>query len=511
MSVRLRLTLWYTAILSATLLLLGLGLYLFTHYIYYDGLKTDLRDQAENIRSKISARPAAVTWDGNLIFDLAIPGKELLRTNNIYIQVNNLNNGNLFRSSNLQQIGIKFPDLSESKVQHVLEEESLMETVKVESMDFMIYSLPVYVKQVPSGNVQLAGMIQAGLYLEPYDRIFVLLRWILLGTGVLAIALAASVGWFLSRKAFRPIEQLIVSAEQIGKGEDLGRRIGYSGPMDEIGRLTDTINGMLGRLQTTYSELEEANRTQRRFVSDASHELRTPLTTIRGNVDLLEKVWKRTAELASPDEKEHMQMDLSLEAMRDIAGEAERMSRLVNDLLSLARADAGFQMLKTDLPMKPIIEEVIRKAHLLPRSAAWVAGDLSALDGAVVYGNQDYLQQLVFIFIENAFKYTDTGEVRLDALRYDGQIGIRIEDTGIGMDKEEIPHIFERFYRADPSRGKKSGTGLGLSIAKWIIDEHRGSIEVKTMKEVGTTFVIWLPLAQERLEVVAPDGVPAVE
>jgi signal transduction histidine kinase len=270
--------------------------------------------------------------------------------------------------------------------------------------------------------------------------------------------------------------------------------------MDEIGRLTDTINGMLTRIQGMYSELDDAYSAQRRFVSDASHELRTPLTTIRGNVDLLEKVWKSTALEAGKESGTGIRViqdgnvELSLEAMHDIASEAERMSRLVNDMLSLARADAGFTMSKEPVEMKPLVEEVIRRAQFLPRSAEWVAGDLTVLDDVHVQGNKDYLQQLLFILIENAFKYTEEGRVELDALHAGGQVGIRVSDTGIGMDKDEIPYIFERFYRADPSRGKKSGTGLGLSIAKWIIDAHGGSIEVKTQKEKGTTFIVWLPV-----------------
>ena len=111
-----------------------------------------------------------------------------------------------------------------------------------------------------------------------------------------------------------------------------------------------------------------------------------------------------------------------------------------------------------------------------------------------VWGNPDYLRQLVFIFVENAFKYTPEGHVELKALRADDQAGVVISDTGIGMNSEEVPHIFERFYRADLSRGKTSGTGLGLSIAKWIIDEHRGSVEVRTREGEGTTFVVWLPV-----------------
>jgi signal transduction histidine kinase len=185
---------------------------------------------------------------------------------------------------------------------------------------------------------------------------------------------------------------------------------------------------------------------------------------------------------------------MSNEAMSDISAEAKRMSTLVSDLLALARADAGYVMEKEQISLLPLTEEVVRRANLLPRNAEWKVADLSALEGALVYGNHDYLQQLLFIFIENAFKYTPSGYVEMSTVSREGHVGWKIEDTGIGMNPEEIPHIFDRFYRADESRGVTVGTGLGLSIAKWILDEHRGSVEVTTRENAGTAFVIWLPL-----------------
>jgi len=154
------------------------------------------------------------------------------------------------------------------------------------------------------------------------------------------------------------------------------------------------------------------------------------------------------------------------------------------------------------------VEEVARRANFLPRSGdvVWRTEDLSQLSGVVVNGSRDYLQQLLFIFIENAFKYTLQGEVVLGVRQAPGQIGISVRDTGIGLDKDEVPLIFERFYRADPSRGLVGGTGLGLSIAKWILDEHGGSVEVYTRKGHGSTFVIWLPvLEQESGRLETPD------
>ncbi|GAB7055992.1 MULTISPECIES: ATP-binding protein [unclassified Paenibacillus] len=490
MSVRMRLTLWYTGILSATLLLLGMGLYLFLHYIYYDSLQSQLQQQAESVRTRIVPQFSLSEKGLTLEFRYSGSGRDLLRYNNMYFQVVNLQNGSKYYSPNVEEAGLHFPDIPAKQISCVLDGDCRFEKIKIDGLDFLVYYTPII-----SQRGEAIGMMQAGTYIEPYEQLLATLRLILTVTALLSIVLASSVGWFLARKALRPIERVIEATNQIQKGADLQKRIEYHGPNDEIGVLTQTINGMLSRLQSAYEELEEAYRAQRRFVSDASHELRTPLTTIRGNVELLEKMWKQTA--LQIGEQDGQRLELSIEAMKDISGEAERMSRLVGDLLSLARADAGFQISKTHVEMKTLLDEVARKAQMLPRTADFVVGDLSAGEGVYVYGSPDYLQQLMFIFVENAFKYTEQGSVRLDAQRHKDQIGIRIADTGIGMDKEEVPHIFERFYRADPSRGKKSGTGLGLSIAKWIIDEHGGSVEVKTRKDEGTTFVIWLPIVAE--------------
>jgi two-component system OmpR family sensor kinase len=487
-SIRLRLTLWYTGILSVVLLLFGLGLYGLLYHYYFQTVEQDLQEQADKVFSRLEQR-MTLTLRGGISFEFVLQDRDNLNNTGKYYQVANFENGNLNRSENLNQLGLSLPKLSEAKKQRLAEEGAFVEQIKIENFNVLIYNRAIVLPT--NGQPQLAGVFQGAVFLQADEKLFSLLRNILVLTALVTILLAASLGWYLARKALRPIEQVIAATNSIERGTDLHNRINYGGPNDEIGRLTATINGMLGRLEHTYSELEEVNRTQRRFVSDASHELRTPLTTIRGNVDLLEKMWKQTAAVGM--QQDQQQIEMSMEAMHDIASEAERMSRLVNDLLSLARADAGFQISKTNLDVLPLVEAVIRKAQLLPRSVEWSSGDLSALEGVQVYGNRDYLQQLLFIFIENAFKYTEEGFVMLDSLSTENQIGIRIQDSGIGMDKEEVPLIFGRFYRADLSRGKTSGTGLGLSIAKWIIDEHQGSIEVKTTQGEGSIFIIWLP------------------
>jgi signal transduction histidine kinase len=169
---------------------------------------------------------------------------------------------------------------------------------------------------------------------------------------------------------------------------------------------------------------------------------------------------------------------------------------MVNDLLTLARSDIGHRLVMQPIELLAIVEEVGRQAVHLPHQVDWKIGDLAALADVDLRGNADAIKQLLYILIENAFQYTDEGEVALDALM-DAEmrrVGLRVRDTGIGIAKEHVLHIFERLYRIDASRGRRSGSGLGLAIARWIIDEHQGTIEVYTREKKGTTMIAWLPL-----------------
>lgn len=492
MSIRMRLTLWYSGILAGTLLMFGMIVYGFSYYMLYNNQKNQMQELGRYVTSTLTLSPWTVMGEQQLIPQL--PSLDDYKYAGYYIVIRDKQAQVVNRRSN---VDMPFDTsiingLQNSKNGIYFENRKI--TNRKETSSFLIYNQTVGVNRFGSSSPEFIGILQIGVNVDDIKTILNnLLYFLLLGT-LLIIGLAAVIGWFLANKAFKPIEGVIEAAGQIGSGSDLDRRIGYDGPPDEIGQLTETINGMLTRIQHAYGELEESNRTQKRFVSDASHELRTPLTTIRGNVELLQKMWNQPERGEESGITEEDRLEFSQEAMQDIAGESERMSRLVNDLLSLARADAGLQIDKKPLVLLNLVEDVVRNASHLTKSAEWKTGDLSPLEGAVIDGDSDYIRQLLFIFIENAFKYTPEGFVIIDALRTEDQVGIRISDTGIGLDKEEVPHIFQRFYRADPSRGQTSGTGLGLAIAKWIIDEHNGSIEVLTRKGEGSSFVIWLPL-----------------
>ena len=494
MSVRLKLTLWYSGLLTVLLVAFGLAIYGVVWHNTMQEVKDRLRNAGDRMLVGMTLSPGfPLRFDLRFVaprsFDTATIGAQLVS----YLRDEK---GAISDwTENLDQWGgIRFAHPDRSSVKNRFVER------RANGYPFLVYERAV----VAPDSGELVGLLQVGAYIGNEQNLFAQLRTILFASGLAGILAAFCLGMFLARQALRPIERVTEAAEQIQSGSELGLRIPREKANDEIGRLTDTLNDMLARLERAYRELEESNAAQRRFVSDASHELRTPLTTIRGNIDLLEKIW-------DSGETTSERMEMAREAIRDIAGEARRMSKLVNDLLALARADAGFRIEREVIPLLPVVQEAARKAAFLPRTAEWRVGPLEALEGIRVLGNRDYLLQLLFILIENGFKYTPSGEVRLEAVRKEGWVGITVADTGIGMNREEVGNIFQRFYRADESRGKTSGTGLGLSIAKWIIDMHEGALDVRTKPGEGSAFTLWLPVVDDGFQAPGDCDIMAIQ
>ncbi len=265
--------------------------------------------------------------------------------------------------------------------------------------------------------------------------------------------------------------------EEIGLTSDLSRRLPTSRTQDEVGRLGEAFNGMLQRLELSQRQLAAALDAQRRLVADSSHELRTPLTSVRVNAGLL---LQRT-DLAEEDRQA---------ALRDIAMESERMGRLIGDLLTLARADAGQQLSLQRVDVAALVEDVAGQAARLyveRRLGVWS-------EACCVLGDAEALTQLVWILVDNAQKYTTAGgRIDLHLVRGDGLAELTVADDGIGVPAEALDHIFERFYRADAARSG-GGSGLGLSIARWIVEQHGGQIEARNRGGGGAAFTVRLPL-----------------
>jgi heavy metal sensor kinase len=279
-------------------------------------------------------------------------------------------------------------------------------------------------------------------------------------------------GYLLASRALRPVNEVIDAARAIRAG-DLSRRIALAGPPDELQRLADTFDEMI-------AALEALVRTQHRFVADASHELRTPLTII----DSCLQVHLRAREAG---------VEQLREALLVIRQETQRMKRLVDDLLTLARADAGEEQLHWEvIPLTPLLEEVYERSQWLMNGHTL---RLEVAHELTVRGDADRLKQLLLNLLDNAFKHTPpSGKILLRAQRQGTWVRVDVTDTGSGIPAEHLPHIFDRFYRVDKARSREAGgSGLGLSIARWIAEAHGGRIKVQSEAGRGATFTVLLP------------------
>ncbi|HUZ78863.1 MAG TPA: HAMP domain-containing sensor histidine kinase [Chloroflexota bacterium] len=470
MSLRLRLTLWYTGILTATVVVVFVAVYFVLQVFLVQQVNQLLAAREQQFSQALLAY---------ILPDPAIRGGGFLRS-----QANTVINSNpdvyaqlvlpdatpVVWSQNLPgQAQLPVNSNVISTVVHT--GRPVDQTLQVAGLSIRLVNFPL------SANGSVVAVVQLGRDVSPTQAVLRFLRQILVFAGAAGVLVAFAAGWLLSRRALQPIQRVADTARDIGTSKDFGRRVDYRGPNDELGRLTATFNQMIEEIQTAYQQLESSLTAQRRFVADASHELRTPLTTIRGNLGLLAS----GREVSGED---------SREALEDMTSEAERMSRLVANLLTLARADAGLHFEKQPVSLDQIVHAVDRQAQVLASQVRLAVGDI---DTAVVQGNADYLKQLLLILVDNALKNTPPGGVvELSQIARDGSVALTVRDTGRGIPAEALPHIFERFYQADRSR-TGGGTGLGLSIARWIAREHDGDIEVHSLEGQGSTFVVRLP------------------
>jgi two-component system, OmpR family, sensor kinase len=319
----------------------------------------------------------------------------------------------------------------------------------------------------------VSGYIEA---LTPLGRLDVAnqeFQVILLVLGAASLAAALLGSWAIAGSALRPIDRMTGTAHVIARSRDLSHRIDVPSHRDELGRLATTFNEMLESIETCYL-------AQQRFVSDASHELRAPLTAIQGNLELLH----RHKDMPEGEREE---------ALDEALKEANRLSRLVADMLALARADAGSTLKRSPIDLDPIVLDAFREARHLSRGQAL---SLSSFEPARVEGEEDRLKQLLLILLDNALKYTPAnGQITVSLQRQAVDAVITVHDTGTGIPPDDLPHVFERFYRADPTRSRDpGGTGLGLPIAQWIAQQHGGGIVLESRPDQGTTVAVRLPL-----------------
>ncbi len=468
MSIRLRLTLLYTAILALTVIAFSTILFITQTRAIYVSIKADLIRQASFLsdrrpprlpdsQSTPTERPPEMTFPSG-----ALPGR--------WTQTRSITGTVTGRTFDLSDTSLP---LSPQGLATVQGGGAWFETAQVEDQPLLIYSRLITPWEGATQIVQVAFPIaQAQQSLNS-------LRLMLLAGSGLAVVVAFAVGWVLAGATLRPIQGITRTAQAIGAERDFSRRVQHVGPADEIGQLATTFDQMLAELESAYHQLEEALDSQRRFVADASHELRTPLTTVRGNVELL-----RRQPPIDPQER--------AEILADTTDEVDRLIRLVSQLLALARADAGQTVHCEPLPLKPLLEDVYRQAKLIApgRRITWKPGaEIS------VMGNRDALKQVLLILFDNALVHTTPeAAVELAAAEADEEVAISVRDTGSGIAPAALVHLFERFYRGQASRSG-AGAGLGLAIAKELVEAQGGAITVESQLGQGSVFTVTLPLA----------------
>lgn len=300
---------------------------------------------------------------------------------------------------------------------------------------------------------------------RPLRDVLTTVRSALLLGGAIVIGLALVGGLVLARRALAPVADVTETARAISLSGDFAARVEGGRRGDEVGELAVAFNEMLEALEHNHQALQ-------RFLGDASHQLRTPLTTIRANLDLAERPG------LPPDEREAI--------LADARDEAERMGRLIGDLLSLARAESGARLEFAPVELDAVLVESVRRER---QAVAHVRMSVDSVEPAVVEGDRDRLRELFGILLDNAARYTPAGGTVGASLEVrDGRAIVRVTDTGIGLDATDEERLFERLYRGARAREMRpSGTGLGLAIAHWIVESHAGAIELVNREDAGGT------------------------
>lgn len=457
LNVRWRLTLWYGAVL--TLILVGFGACVYVMMQRHLLSRTDFELDEELTELALEVRLA--TSDEDLREQLE---RRFFRHASFDFQVSRLGSPPLFRSEHLQAAALPAPNGDASG-------DSLATVSETHQLPALGEMRVVSRRASGRGNEYL---VQATMSLLPNHAELQAILTMMLIAGPLAVVAALVGGYFLARRSLAPVDRMATTAEQI-TGTRLDARLEVANPDDELGHLARTFNAMLDRLQRAVDEL-------RRFTADAAHELRTPLSVLQAEAEVALR------QARSADEYRRV-----LEVTLD---ESRRLGRLADRLLTLCRHDSGLQPMRhEEVQLDALVRDVVDQV----RDAADEKGVVvvnAPLAESVIAGDDIQLSQLLFNLLDNAVKFTKPGgKVVINGERFNGEVQLTIWDNGIGIADADLPHVFERFYRADKSRnGQTGGAGLGLAISKAIVEAHHGSIAIDSTLNAGTVVRVKLPV-----------------
>lgn len=465
MPLRLRLTFYFTGVLAVALLVAGSVVYALTQRSMTESIERRADQALEDLRSQgYQAGASALPGDVHYLVRLYVTPPQ---------SPQDLRNGTTFDGRLYAGLERNGPTTNPEYIFDILDDEvyaalfdatEAATTVELDDGRFLRIRAVTVEKDVIAefpGVVLLGFPIPRDILNQLSDNLVRTMVLSFLGFGLLV--------WAASKQMLMPLKRMTQAAARVSS-QDLSQRVPVAPSRDELRELSDTLNHMLGRLQESFD-------TQRRFTADASHELRTPVTAIAGHVNYL---LRRTK--TSPEQ---------LDSLIVIKREAERMGKLVADLLELARADAGFRVDRRRMNLVEVAEAVhMEIAPVAGQAAITVSPAQSVL---MVMGDFDRLKQVMLNLIQNALNAGSTAvSVALYAERE--RVVIEIADNGPGIPSEALPHLFDRFYRVDEARSTRgNGSGLGLAIVKWVVEQHKGDVQVESHAGEGTVFTVYLP------------------
>lgn len=486
MSLRARLTAFLAVMLAGSLLVFSVSLWITRKAAATDDLASQAAADGDNVLSliksaKAAGRPITLRDSANRPAPVVVPTQSLralLDPLPGYFLVLDKDNRSLYSSTLVRQLSQDDQANLQTQASNITSStEGLNVPISTPSADSTRTSWLLMLSRTDPAVGPDVSRVIAMIPTDIAELPPSFLVSTMIGLAPVILLLALGVAYILSGSAFRPVDQLINEVEAITDGRSLHRRVAADPGNDEIARLSATLNAMLARLEDSFGGL-------RRFTADASHELKTPLTVLRADIE----------RAANPDTGRTDRMVALEEALQETA----RMADLVDSLLTLARADEGrFDLHHEAVRIEPLVREVLETAVILGEDAG-LDIEVPVLENAVVSGDRTRLRQLLLNLVTNAIKYTPRGGlVEISASRRaKDEVAISVRDTGIGIAANDLPHVFERFWRADRSRSRASergGFGLGLAICHWIAQAHGGSLTVQSRLGRGSLFTVILP------------------
>ena len=383
-----------------------------------------------------------------------------------YFVVTDLKGGVLYEDRHNRFIRVM---LSEGKLSGILRQQSGYGQVAAEDGSvYRFFSIPM-----PAGGLPRPAVIHIGRSLELQKGVMREYLLLYIYSVPLILVVLVALGWYFAGRALKPFEEITRTAEKINY-ENLNTQITSTHKEQEVQRLVQSFNAMVSRLNKSFNQM-------RKFNADVAHELRTPLSILQGETEIA----LRSASL--PEEIRSVLIS-NLE-------ELDRLTRIVNDLLTLSEAEAGRQVLvKEPVCVGDLLEDLVDQMRLMASDRNLVM-DIRCAPDLWINADKLWIRRAILNLLDNAIKYSkESGPIDVSAIKENSMIRIGVRDSGIGIRNEDLPYIFDRLYRADPARSRGSGgVGLGLSLVKWIVEAHQGSIRVESNPDIGSLFEVFIP------------------